>query len=228
MWELRLILILIGAVIITGVYLFSRQNRKRGETNSGQSGGFRRKSPVLNRSGDNEQALDDLPLPERGAPKLMPEAPSDSETTTPGKQQLILALHVAAREDAHFQGSRVVEALGERGLRFGQYRIFHRLYKNDSNLSVFSIANMVEPGAFNLDALPGQTLPGLTLFLVLPGPQDGVDAYADMLATARYLAQELGGEVLDETRSTLTRQTAHHIRERIIDFQRRKQLRQRS
>jgi hypothetical protein len=29
MWELRLILLLIGAVVVTGVYLLSRQNRKR-------------------------------------------------------------------------------------------------------------------------------------------------------------------------------------------------------
>ena len=148
--------------------------------------------------------------------------------TTNDKQQLILALHVAAADDAPFNGGRVLEVLNARGLKFGHYRIFHRFYNNDPKLSVFSVANMVEPGAFDLEALPGQSLPGVTLFLVLPGPQDGVDAYADMLATARQLAQQLGGEVLDESRSTLTRQTAHHIRERIIDFQRRTQLRQRS
>jgi FtsZ-interacting cell division protein ZipA len=40
-----------------------------------------------------------------------------------------------------------------------------------------------------------------------------------MLATARRLATQLEAEVLDETRSTLTRQTARHIRERIIQFE---------
>jgi len=55
--------------------------------------------------------------------------------------------------------------------------------------------------------------------MVLPGPRGGVAAYADMLATARRLAQLLGGEVLDQERSTLTRQTARHIRERIIQFE---------
>ncbi len=58
------------------------------------------------------------------------------------------------------------------------------------------------------------------LYRVLPGPQDGVAACADMLATARLLARRLGGEVLDESHSTLTPQTAQRIRERIIEFQR--------
>jgi FtsZ-interacting cell division protein ZipA len=40
-----------------------------------------------------------------------------------------------------------------------------------------------------------------------------------MLATSRQLAQALDGEVLDQDRSTLTRQTARHIRERIITFE---------
>jgi cell division protein ZipA len=223
MWELRLILLLIGAVVITGVYLLSRQSRNRDEP---ESSGLRRKSPVFDKDAQSAEDADDFPGREQRAPRLDTEADADTGSSKKD-QQLILALHVAARDGNEFTGTKVLETLVANGLKYGRYRIFHRLLKADPEKSVFSVANMVEPGAFDPEALPGQSLPGLTLFLVLPGPQDGVDAYADMLATARHLAQHLGGEVLDETRSTLTRQTAHHIRERIIEFQRHVELRQR-
>ncbi|MGH8373454.1 MAG: cell division protein ZipA [Gammaproteobacteria bacterium] len=223
MWELRLILVLIGAVIITGVYLLSRQSRKRGEEGSGK---LRRKSPVFNNPTQGGDEFDDIPAPDESAPHVAADTRSGNPDAS--GQQLILALHVAAREGASFDGTKVLETFNATGLKYGHYRIFHRLLKGDPDKSVFSVANMVEPGALDPEALAGQSLPGLTLFLVLPGYQDGVDAYADMLTTARHLAQQLGGEVLDETRSTLTRQTAHHIRERIIEFQRHLQLRQRS
>lgn len=224
MWELRLILILIGAVIVTGVYLLSRQNRKR---NAKQTALLRRKSPIMGTAAAAGSELDDVAAVDESVPHLG-DAERTSSGTPPKDEQLILALHVAAHDGTVFEGARVLDAVNACTLKYGRYRIFHRLLKGDPEKSVFSVANMVEPGAFDPEALPGQNLPGLTLFLVLPGPQDGVDAYADMLATARQLAQHLGGEVLDETRSTLTRQTAHHIRERIIEFQRRMQLRQRS
>lgn len=225
MWELRLILILIGVVIVTGVYLLSRQRRK---SDGEQPVRLRRKSPVLQKSGDAGQELGDFPAFDTPGPRLEEEAESDRNPAKQDDQQLILALHIAARNGEEFEGRKVLDSLNGSGLKYGRYQIFHRLFENDPELSVFSVANMVEPGSFDLDNLSGQVLPGLTLFLVLPGPQDGVDAYADMLATARHLAQDLGGDVLDETRSTLTRQTAHHIRERIIEFQRRVQLHQRN
>ncbi|HET7650750.1 MAG TPA: cell division protein ZipA [Gammaproteobacteria bacterium] len=221
MWELRLILVLIGVVIVAGVYLLSRQNRKRDDAKP--PAGSQRKSPVLGGSSGIRDELDDVSALEATAPRVELDAPS-AGARSGSDEQLILALHVAARDGAAFEGAKVLESLGATGLKYGRYHIFHRLFKGDSGKSVFSVASMVEPGALEPEKMAEQVFPGLTLFLLLPGPQDGVDAYADMLATARNLAQQLGGEVLDETRSTLTRQTAHHIRERIIDFQRRVQL----
>jgi len=81
------------------------------------------------------------------------------------------------------------------------------------------VASLVEPGVLPPDSLPQLRLPGLTLFLVLPGPQDGVAACADMLATARALARQLGGAVLDERRQPLTPESAQRIRQRILEFQ---------
>lgn len=182
MWELRLILLLIGVVVIAGVYLLSRQNRAPRKA--------MRAEPRLGEAG----------------------LPGTSPAEEP---RLILALHVVPR-DGQFAGSDVLDAVRAAGLQFGRHDIFHRLA---GERPLFSVANMFEPGSFRLDTLADTSVAGLTLFLVLPGPGDGVSAYADMLVTARKLAAALGGEVLDESHSTLTRQTAHHVRERIIAFQ---------
>lgn len=218
MWELRLILILLGVVFIAAVYFFSRQKKSR-------SRDFRRDAPSLGDAQLTRASFDAGPAP------LISRTPAREITDEPGmagaesgggrnSRQLILALHVAAHGHASFAGEGVLAALQFAGLRYGRYQAFHRLVKDDADQSVFSVANMVEPGVLDPGALPQMQIPGLTLFLLLPGPQDGVAACADMLATARLLARRLGGEVLDESHSTLTPQTAQRIRERIIEFQR--------
>ena len=208
--ELRLILILIGAVIVAAIWLFSKQ-RKAAEPET------RRAAPTL---ADEPFPEDDLPS------KTVPGASARTAPVREQGEQLILALHVMPREDGEFAGAGLMAACEACGLKFGRYKVYHRLEGAGADApSVFSVANVVEPGSFDLDALPAATLPGLTLFMVLPGARNGVAAYADMLATARQLAQQLDGEVLDQERSTLTRQTARHIRERIIQFELQQRMR---
>jgi len=204
--ELRLILILIGAVIIAAIWLFSRQRAP-------SSGNGVREAPVLH----------DESFPEDHFPsETIPGSSAKNAPVREQGEQLILALHVMPRTGMPFAGSAVQDAFEACNLRFGRYQVFHRM---DGEASVFSVANVLEPGSLDPQTLDDIELPGLTLFMVLPGPRGGVDAYADMLATSRQLAQVLDGEVLDQDRSTLTRQTARHIRERIITFETQLKLR---
>jgi cell division protein ZipA len=206
--ELRLILIFIGAVIIAAIWLFSRQG-------GSAAGKTSREAPVLH---DESFPEDDFPS------ETIPGSSAKSAPVREQGEQLILALHVMPRTGMPFAGAKAQDAFETCNLRFGRYQVFHRLDAPGGD-SVFSVANMVEPGSFDPDSLDTSELSGLTLFMVLPGPRGGVASYADMLATARQLAQALDGEVLDQDRSTLTRQTARHIRERIITFETQLRLR---
>ncbi|HVA54605.1 MAG TPA: cell division protein ZipA [Gammaproteobacteria bacterium] len=216
MWELRLILILIGVVFIAVVYLLSRQRKTR-------SGKLRRDPPTLKESNlpDIESDLAaDLAMPSMRDSKVTRAAPEITHVNSgPRSEQLILALHVACREQTGFAGAEVLAALHSAGLHYGQYQVFHRLNNDGMQQSVFSVANMIEPGVLDPEILPEMRVPGVTLFLLLPGPQNGVAACADMLATARSLARQLDGDVLDDTHSILTIQAAQRIRERILEFQ---------
>ena len=206
MWQLRLIIILIGVVFIALVYLLSRQHqRRRAEV--------RRQEPSL-----DEGPAPAIPEAAR-TPDVTPVPNTQVAAPAVDGRQLIQALHVVCQEPDGFDGAQVLGALQANGLRYGQYQVFHRLTKTEPESSVFSVASLVEPGVLPPESLPRQRLPGLTLFLVLPGPRDGVAACADMLATARALARQLGGNVQDEHHQPLTVQAAQRIRQRILDFQ---------
>ena len=93
--------------------------------------------------------------------------------------------------------------------------------------SVFSVANMLKPGTLDpVDEDHLQT-PGLTLFLVLPGPLDGVASMRDMMETANGIAVALGGEVLDDKRALLKAQTAQYMLDQIAEIDRRARIAQR-
>lgn len=208
MWELRLILILIGVVFIAAVYLLSRQGKYIRHK-------FRKQPPTLSDSNlpeiPSEQALSNESTHPRAEP-------AEKGPQTQG-EQLIIALHIASRLQQGFTGVEVLAALESAGLKYGQYQVFHRLTNSETPQSVFSVANMVEPGVLNPESLPQSTIPGLTLFLLLPGPQNAIAACADMLATARLLARQLQGEVQDDKHNVLTSQAAQQIRKHILEFQ---------
>ena len=56
----------------------------------------------------------------------------------------------------------------------------------------------------------------------LPGPRHPKQALDLMIASARKLSQELGGDLKDENRSVLTAQTIEHYRQRIAEYERKR------
>lgn len=137
----------------------------------------------------------------------------------------ILVVNVMARSGTEFVGAVLFEALMELKLKFGQMDVFHRHLNNDGDAPIiFSIANIVEPGRFDFVNMDESQTPGVCLFLSLPTACEGAGAYEDFIATAKGLAERLGGELKDENRSALTNQTIEHGRQRVMEFERRIQL----
>ncbi len=134
----------------------------------------------------------------------------------------LIVLNVVADQDQAYKGADPLQVLLACDLRYGRMNIFHRFEKADgSGAEQFSVANLVEPGNFDLDAIDGFSTPGVVFFMNLPGPEDSMQAYEAMLETARCLVKNLGGELRDQTHSVATKQTLEHYRQRIRDFERR-------
>ena len=148
----------------------------------------------------------------------------------PRLPELILVLYVVAKPATTFAGQAIREALDHVGLRPGMMAIYHRMPAAEADADnagkpIFSVADMLEPGHLQPDALDDHSTPGLSVFMRLPGGAvDGPAAFEDMYQSCRQIAELLQGELRDEQRCVLTRQTVDHLRERVIEWRRQTQL----
>jgi cell division protein ZipA len=85
----------------------------------------------------------------------------------------------------------------------------------------FSVANMMKPGVFDIDNMEPLQTRGLMFFVTLPGPADMLKAFDYMYETVKVVAKSLGGDIQDETRSVITRQSLEHMRQQIRELERR-------
>jgi len=110
-------------------------------------------------------------------------------------------------------------------MRHGEMDIFHRHAQANGRGAVqFSLANAFEPGIFDLKKVDDLETRGLALFMTLPGPQKPMKAYDLMVKTAKGITKELGGYVLDATKSNFSKQIESHHREQIVEFERKQLL----
>jgi len=130
----------------------------------------------------------------------------------------VIALHVKGP----VQGAVLLQMMTELGCKFGELGIFHR-YENTAGTGpmIFSVANMFNPGTFDLDNMENFETEGVAFFMALPMKFDGQQAFNMMLNAAKKLATEIPqGQVLDGQRQLLTRQSIHEARQRIREFER--------
>jgi cell division protein ZipA len=162
--------------------------------------------------------LEDLPADDE--PEARPEG--NAGRLPRGEDPEVFLLHVIAQDPAGFRGDDILQILLACDLRFGDMDFFHRHEQAAGRGPIqFSVANMMQPGVFDIDRMSELATPGLLFFVTLPGPEDMMKAFDYMLETAQAVARNLGGDVLDESRSALTRQTLEHSRQKIRDLERR-------
>jgi cell division protein ZipA len=168
-----------------------------------------------------ETVTEPAPVP---APTPAPRIPQRSDLGKRPPQmpvERIVSLFVIARDGHHFNGADLIVAAEKAGLEYGDMGIYHRLVDGKRELGpIFSVANMVKPGSFDLTRLEALNTPGLSFFMALPGPVTALDAWDTMLPTAQRLAELLDGQVLDEERNALGRQRIAHIRDELRGWDR--------
>ncbi len=181
----------------------------------------KRRAPAEPRQGDLHFAADE-PVPTLLDPVLDEEDEANDEPRDPAAVEEVLVINVISRDPQGFRGPALLQNILESGLRFGEMDIFHRHESMAGNGEVlFSMANAVKPGTFDLDDIDHFTTPAVSFFLGLPGPRHPKQAFDVMVAAARKLSAELNGELKDDQRSVLTAQTIEHYRQRIVEFERR-------
>jgi cell division protein ZipA len=158
------------------------------------------------------------------APAAAAKAPPPSDLGRRPSQlpmERIVTVFVMARDGGVFNGADLIVAAEKAGLEYGHLGIYHRLVDGKREQGpIFSVANMLKPGNFDLTRLDALRTPGLSFFMTLPGPLSALDAWDAMLPTAQRLAELLDGQVLDEERNALGRQRIAHIRDELRGWDR--------
>ena len=216
--------IAVAFVILVTVILFSsRKNPEQGIRTSLQD------DPASRRM---EPTLKDLLEAEENGESVDGETiADDSGKSKPGYLDVgarphkdfdkVVSLLLAARAGQALQGPDLVVAAEKAGLIYGHRNIFHRMVdKNHEQGPVFSVANLVQPGIFDLRTIKELKTPGIHFFITLPGPTSALDAWDAMLPTAQRMAELLDAVVLDDQRNALGRQRISHIREELRTYDR--------
>ncbi|SEL83630.1 cell division protein ZipA [Colwellia chukchiensis] len=163
-----------------------------------------------------EQAIKDMPT-------MSATANEQQEVTEP--EQQVLVLSVVMPEGLTISGAALLPSLLTLGMKYGDMNIFHRHQDNAGNGKVtFSLANIRNPGTFDLDDIENFSTQGVTLFMTLPNAGDAFEVFEQMLNAAKQLAVEFGGQLLDDKRSVMTKQTEQHYMGRIREFERKNRI----
>lgn len=124
------------------------------------------------------------------------------------------------------QGAILLQTVTELGFKFGDMDIFHRhADTTGKGPSLFSLANMYNPGVFDLDEIETFTTRGVALFMELPVPSDGHKTFTMMYNAANKIAEAMPrAAVLDGNRNPITKQSVQHTYQKIREFERRQHV----
>lgn len=210
--EFQAVLIVLGVLAFAGLWWWHgrRSAESREEPNP-----TARLDPDLGRVDD----------PDAEPPPVEP-TPADGEITPaaddePDHFERIVCLHVMAREGQPFGGRELVVAAEKVSLVHGERGIYHRyIDRQQVDAPIFSMVNRVHPGSFNLANLDELKTPGVSFFMLLPGPMSALDAWERMLPAAQRFAELMDGRLLDAEENLLNRQRSAHLKDELRTWDR--------
>ncbi len=128
----------------------------------------------------------------------------------------ILVLYITSPSHISFNGLSISKAADEVGMIYGHMNIFHHFGpgKLHSGQPLFSVANMHEPGSFDLGRMADLKTKGLAVFMYSPASIDASVVFELFLNTTQRLAELLGGTVRTSDNELLNNAAISSLREK--------------
>jgi cell division protein ZipA len=150
--------------------------------------------------------------PQAAAP--VEETKQDEEL---GLEVIVLNVHCAG--EIPFVGTELFRSMENNGLTYGEMSIYHCFAQStDEPKVIFSVANMMQPGTLEHDDPADFTTKGISFFMTLPCYGQADQNFNVMLSAAQKIADDMGGNVLDESRNLMTPNRLSDYRKQIRDF----------
>ncbi|GAA5646448.1 MULTISPECIES: cell division protein ZipA [Vibrio] len=186
--------------------------------------------PSIKAFKDLDEELDKQPAPFADAfSEIVEEQPAQEAMVTaaaptepepkpePEMQVIVLNVHCAGEEP--FVGTKLFDSMQQNGLLYGEMDIFHRHADlSGTGKILFSVANMMQPGTLQHDDPADFTTKGISFFMTLPCFGEADQNFKLMLKTAQQIADDMGGNVLDDHRNLMTPTRLDTYRKQIQDF----------
>ena len=223
-WLLRLA-ILVAGVVLFGAIIYFGQPRKGGQGRRRAGEGGERVEPrISDQFAHGIGVRDDTEQSELDLGEDAPSASSDLGRRASEDFDKIVTIYIAAHAGEKLRGPDIVVAAEKAGLTYGHMNVFHRLVEGHPERGpVFSVANIMKPGSFDMATIQELETPAIAFFLTLPAPVSALDAWDMMQPTAERMADLLGGVVLDESRNALSRQRVQGIRDELRAYDRQRE-----
>ncbi|WP_417878090.1 cell division protein ZipA [Vibrio sp.] len=158
----------------------------------------------------------DTAVPEAEQPAVVAQTPEEPKPE-PEMQVLVLNVHCAGEEP--FVGTELFDSMQQNGLIYGEMNIFHRHVDLSGNGKVlFSVANMMHPGTLEHGNPAEFSTKGISFFMTLPCYGEAEQNFNLMLRTAQQIADDMGGNVLDDQRNLMTPDRLAGYRRQIVEF----------
>ncbi|WP_165310595.1 cell division protein ZipA [Vibrio ziniensis] len=164
-----------------------------------------------------EQESDDIaPIAKT---EVQPKADDKEQQVSQPDEMEVIVLNVHCSGSEPFVGTKLFDSMQQNGLLYGEMDIFHRhADMSGTGKVLFSVANMMQPGTLKHDDPAEFTTKGISFFMTLPCYGDPAQNFKLMLKTAQQIADDLSGNVLDDSRNMMTPDRLDAYRKQIQDF----------
>ncbi|HWP00290.1 MAG TPA: cell division protein ZipA C-terminal FtsZ-binding domain-containing protein [Methylococcus sp.] len=235
----RIILLVVGVVIIAGVYVWGRfkprildlmarrdefdeltaEEDRFAQAESGSDeefGGQTTGVPAAEEevrpySSEVQGARVSAPREASGGPQEV-----GKERATALGAPFIIQLNVVSEGREWFRGEDLRDALIDLDLVYGEMGIFHR-YDPEYREPLFSVASLVEPGTFPVSDMGSFRCPGVVFFFQPAKVPNPMEVFDDLVDTCRALAAALGGTIRDQNRARVSESAIVQMRERLAE-----------
>lgn len=234
-FDLRQWLLIIGPLLVLGVVLhgYYRMRVSSNDLKMNLDKSFLNREYIYEEDEERELASTELP---NGGARVVDKSSVGNELTEMGykrdsrREEMshednsskdaedirdIVVLNVLT-DSERIKGQELLEFLMENEMSYGEMEIFHKL--DNQGEVLFSLANAIEPGTFDLSDIDESEIQGVTLFLQIDGANQVERIFDDMLELARRISEKFSSQIFDGTRSALTQQTIGHIRQNIREM----------
>lgn len=217
-----LLITLAGIIVILALYIMSRVTQSKLPT--------KQTAIIPDLKDDNgdrfTSVLDDIPARDGSTPKATPviteeikeKEPQETTEEPLGKKvkQKQSILFISGKDESGLDGNLVQLALEKNGFVFGEMDIYHYLINNNSDvdsekISLFRIANGMEPWTLKEEDLLNKKLAGLSVVMQTPSKIDDNKAINTFITVTESLCIAVDGVLKNQQQQLFTDENKENL-----------------